>query len=62
MDIKQPRLLRYAPEFLDVELGLDNEEGLFGSIAVDDDTSRVVEALGDGYFGTGFEFHNERLK
>ncbi|WP_139291442.1 hypothetical protein [Paracoccus sp. SM22M-07] len=62
MDTKQPRLLRYAPEFLDVKLGLDDEEDLFGSIAVDDDASRVVEALRDGYFGTGFEFHNKRLK
>lgn len=62
MDTKQPRLLRDAPEFLDVKLGLGDEESLFGSIAVDDDASRVVKALGDRKLGIGFKFHNKRLK
>ncbi|WP_304620514.1 hypothetical protein [Paracoccus sediminilitoris] len=62
MDTKQPRLLRDAPEFLDVELGLGDEESLFGSIAVDNDASRVVEALGNGYLGIGFELYDKRLE
>ena len=62
MNTGQPRSLRDAPEFLDVEFGLGDEESLFCSIAVDNDASRVVETLGNRKLGIGFKFHNKRLE